>query len=56
MASSPQRSSEIEKKGEGLKFDLKCCVSMLTKCFFTVVAIFTWRPNEPEDHAKKSIE
>jgi hypothetical protein len=39
------------KLKEGLKFDLKCCVSMLTKCF-PVVAIFTWRPNEPEDHAK----
>jgi hypothetical protein len=25
---------------------------MLTKCFFTVVAIFTWWPNEPVDHAK----
>jgi hypothetical protein len=40
------------KLREGLKFDLKCRVLMIDESASSVVAIFTWRPNEPEDHAK----
>jgi hypothetical protein len=40
------------KLKEGLQFLLKCCVSMIDESASSVVAIFTWRPNEPEDHAK----